>query len=101
MFRITFLIAVVFSILFTSGVYAQDAGQRTRELVASLDKTKHKKKIKRIAPTTPSAAAAATPPLAGGELKQDITVEVYVDIKNEAAVRADASEYSGTYEADG
>lgn len=78
MFRFTFLIAVVFSILFTSGVYAQDTGQRTRELVASLDKTKYKKKTKR-----------------------DITVEVYVDIKNEAAVRADPSEYSGTYESDG
>jgi hypothetical protein len=78
MFRIAFLIAVVFSILFTSGVYAQDAGQRGRELAASLDKTKHKKKTKR-----------------------DVTVEVYVDIKNEAAVRADASEYSGSYEADG
>lgn len=78
MFRITFLIAVVFSILFTSGVYAQDAGQRTRELVASLDKSKHKKKT-----------------------KHNITVEVYVDIRNEAAVRADASEYSGSYEADG
>jgi hypothetical protein len=78
MFRITFLIAVVFSILFTSGVYAQDAGQRTRDLVASLDKTKHKKKT-----------------------KHNITVEVYVDIKNEVAVRADASEYSGTYESEG
>jgi hypothetical protein len=74
MFRIAFLIAVVFSILFTSGVYAQDAGQRGRELAASLDKTKHKKKTKR-----------------------DITVEVYVDIKNEAAVRVTAADSRGSW----
>lgn len=78
MFRITLLIAIAFCILFTSGIYAQDVGQRTRDLVASLDKTKYKKKTKR-----------------------DITVEVYVDIKNEAAVRARPNEYSGVYESDG
>ena len=57
---------------------AQDTNQRTRDLVASLDKTKYKKKE-----------------------KGSVTVEVYVDIKNAAAAKASPSEYSGLYDADG
>ena len=44
-------------------VYAQDSGQKTRELVAALDKTKYKKKE-----------------------KANVSIETYLDIKNEAAV---------------
>jgi len=53
-------------------VYAQ--ADRTRELVAALDKTKYKKKEKR-----------------------DVKIEIYVSVKNEAVIKKDASEYSGTY----
>jgi hypothetical protein len=57
---------------------AQDTAQKTRDLVAALDKTKYKKKE-----------------------KKNVSIEVYVDIKNEVATRVDPSEYSGRYETDG
>lgn len=57
---------------------AQDTNQRTRELVASLDKTKYKKKE-----------------------KANVSVEVYVDIKNSPAAKANPAEFSGLYDADG
>ncbi|HUR99848.1 MAG TPA: hypothetical protein VMZ26_17415 [Pyrinomonadaceae bacterium] len=74
MFRISLLFAVVLFVGLSCEVYAQDAGQRTRELVTALDKTKYKKKE-----------------------KANISIEVYVDIKNEAAVREDPTAYSGNY----
>ncbi|PYT01644.1 MAG: hypothetical protein DMF63_02010 [Acidobacteria bacterium] len=73
MLRISLVIALVFFIGVAGDVYAQDA--RTQELVAALDKTKYKKKE-----------------------KKNISIEFYIDIKNEAAVRA-PSEYSGGYDA--
>jgi hypothetical protein len=76
MFRILFLVAVIFCIGLTSAVYAQDVSQRTRDLVAALDKTKYKKKEKR-----------------------NISIEVYVDIKNEPALKS-PTEYSGLYESE-
>jgi hypothetical protein len=57
---------------------AQDAAQKTRDLVAALDKTKYKKKE-----------------------KANVSIEVFVDVKNEAVVRPNRSEYSGRYESDG
>ncbi len=75
MFRILLLVAVVFCIGLASGVYAQDAGRRTQELAAALDKTKYKKKEKR-----------------------NITTEVYVDVKHEPVVRSSTGEYAGVYE---
>jgi hypothetical protein len=78
MFKLFILIALTVCIGFAGQTFAQDAGQRTRDLVASLDKTKYKKKE-----------------------KANISVEVYVDIKNEAALRPDPAEYAGLYEADG
>lgn len=78
MFRICLLTTLVILIGFAGGICAQDAAQRTRELVAALNKTKYKKKE-----------------------KANISIEVYVDIKNEPALRSSRSEYSGTYEADG
>ncbi len=55
----------------------QDAGQRAREIAASFDKTKHKIKE-----------------------RHGVRKEMFIEIRSEPAVRADAREYSGTYEAD-
>jgi hypothetical protein len=73
MLRISLLIAVMFVGL-SFEVYAQDAGQRTRDIITALDKTKYKKKE-----------------------KANVSIEIYIDIKNEAVVREDASAYSGNY----
>ena len=72
MLRISLLVAVIFFVGLSVEVYAQDG--RTQELVASLDKTKYKKKE-----------------------KKNISIEFYLDIKNEAVVRA-PSDYSGSYD---
>jgi len=78
MFRLSVLIAVVFCIGLTWGtVCAQDAGQRAQGLVAALDKTKYKKKEKR-----------------------DFAIEIYIDIRNEAAVKSSANDYAGQYESE-
>jgi hypothetical protein len=77
MFTLLILAAIVLTVGLSSSVVAQDASQRTRDLVAALDKTKYKKKE-----------------------KANIAVEVFVDIKNEPAVK-DAYEYGGIYEAEG
>jgi hypothetical protein len=78
MFRNIVVIALAIFVSSFGHVVAQDNAQRTRDLVASLDKTKYKKKE-----------------------KANISVEVFVDIKNEPVVRLDRGEYSGIYEADG
>ena len=75
MSRILLVVAIVFCIGLACSVKAQDAGQRTRELVAALDKTKYKKKEKR-----------------------DFAIEIYIDIKNEAVVKGSPAEYAGVYE---
>jgi hypothetical protein len=51
-----------------------DARQKTQEIVASLDKTKYKHKV-----------------------KKNFEFERYIDVKNEAVVKS-ASEYAGVYE---
>jgi hypothetical protein len=78
MYKLILLIMIVFSVGLGTILVAQDANQRTRELVASLDKTKYKKKE-----------------------KANVSVEVYVDVKNTPATKASPAEYSGTYDADG
>ena len=78
MLRISIILAIVLTIGCACGVHAQDAGVRARELAASLDKTKYKKKEKR-----------------------DVTIEFYIDIKNEVAARSDLAGYTGTYLSDG
>jgi len=79
MFRTPFLIsAAVCIVLFSGFVIGQTTDQRTQDLVSSLDKTKYKKKD-----------------------KPNVSIELYVDIRNEPAVRANKSEYSGTYDSDG
>jgi hypothetical protein len=78
MLRIYILLALVLAIGLSCSVQAQDAGQRARELAASLNKTRYKKKEKR-----------------------DFTIEVYIDIRNEVESRSDLTSYSGTYDSDG
>jgi hypothetical protein len=73
MFKFSLLFAIVLGL--SGGMAAQTAvDQKTRDLVASLDKTKYKKKE-----------------------KANISIELYVDVKNEAALLGSPSEYSGTY----
>ena len=78
MLKLSVLIALALCLGFAGQAFAQDAGQKTQDLVAALDKTKYKKKE-----------------------KANISIEVYVDVKNEAVVRPDPTEYAGNYEADG
>jgi len=77
MLRIVLLAAAI--CLFASAVIVAQSvsDQRTQNLVASLDKTKYKKKDKGA-----------------------VSVEVFVDIKNRAVVKSSPSEYSGRYAAD-
>jgi hypothetical protein len=77
MLRIPLLLVVVLFVGLASEVYCQDSGQRTRELLTALDKTKYKKKE-----------------------KANISIEIYIDIKNEAAFRSDPTAYSGSYESE-
>ena len=78
MLRISLLISVILFVGLGYDVYAQDVSQRTQTLVASLDKTKYKKKE-----------------------KANISIEIYIDIKNETALRDDPTAYSGVYDSDG
>ena len=75
MFRALLIVGFVLCIGLGSATYAQDATKQTQDLVAALDKTKYKKKE-----------------------KKDISIEVYVDVRNEAVVKRDPAEYSGLYE---
>jgi hypothetical protein len=70
------ILALTLGLLFGAcTVAAQESwGGRAENLAAALDKTKYKKKEKR-----------------------DITIEIYIDIKNTPAVLASPAEYSGRY----
>jgi hypothetical protein len=74
--RISLVAALALFVVVSCDVYAQDSGQKTSELVAALDKTKYKKKE-----------------------KANVSIETYVDIRNEAAVR-DPVDYGGDYESE-
>ena len=76
MLRISLAAALALFVVVSCDVYAQDSGQKTRELVVALDKTKYRKKE-----------------------KANVSIETYVDIKNEAAVR-DPVDYGGDYESE-
>jgi len=78
MFRLLVVLSLIVFVGLVGNLAAQDAAQKTRDLVAALDKTKYKKKE-----------------------KANVSIEVFVDIKNEPVVRPDKSEYSGRYESDG
>lgn len=60
---------------FAGEIYAQNAEQKTQDLIAALGKTKHKKKE-----------------------KKNFSFERYVDIKSEAVVKTSAADYTGIYE---
>jgi hypothetical protein len=78
MYKFSLLFTIVLCLGLVGVSLAQTStDERTRELVASLDKTKYKKKE-----------------------KANVSIEVYVDVKNEPAVRSDKSEYSGLYDSD-
>jgi len=74
MFKVLLLAAVVMAVGLSYEVRCQDATQRTQVLVAALDKTKYKKKE-----------------------KKNISIEFYMDIKNEAVAKSNPAEYSGSY----
>lgn len=76
MLRISLAAALALFVVVSCDVYAQDSGRKTHELVAALDKTKYKKKE-----------------------KANVSIETYIDIKNEAAVR-DPVDYGGNYESE-
>jgi hypothetical protein len=73
MLKISLVVALMFFVGLSCEAYAQDVGQRTSELVSALDKTKYKKKE-----------------------KANVSIEIYINIKNEPAVR-DAYAYGGNY----
>ena len=75
MFKLLTVLALVIFVGFVGNLSAQDAAQKTSDLVAALDKTKYKKKD-----------------------KGNVSIEVFVDVKNEPAIKADPAEYSGRYE---
>jgi len=75
MFKALPVALFVLCIGFCIEINAQDASQKTQDLVAALDKTKYKKKEKR-----------------------GLKIEFYVGVKNEAVVKKDPAEYSGLYE---
>jgi hypothetical protein len=79
MSKFALLILFVFCFVLTDSIYAQaDAQTRTDALVAALAKTKYKKKE-----------------------KKNVSIEIYIDIKSEPVVKADAREYAGVYESGG
>ena len=77
MLKIIALIIAVFVAGISSEVYAQEPSAQAQTLAASLDKNKYKKKE-----------------------KKNISIEIYIDIKNDPAVKS-PGEYSGIYETDG
>lgn len=72
------IVFIICGFLSARDTSAQTSGadQKTREIAASLDKTKYKHKV-----------------------KKNFEFEYYFDVKNEAVVKA-ASEYAGVYESD-
>jgi hypothetical protein len=75
MFKIVLLAAVAFFVGMSGAAYGQAiSSDRSQELAAALDKTKYKKKEKR-----------------------GFALELFVDVKNEPAVKANPVDYSGTY----
>ncbi len=68
-------VVLVLSIGLSDTIFAQDAEQKTRDLIAALGKTKHKKKE-----------------------KKNVSFELYVDIKSEAVIKNNIGNYAGVYE---
>ncbi len=71
------LVAAALAICFVLSFEVSAQSDRAQTLAAALDKTKYKKKE-----------------------KKNISVEIYADVKNTPAVKANPAEYSGSYRAD-
>ena len=69
------IVALILSIGLSDTVFAQNAEQKTNDLIAALGKTKYKKKE-----------------------KKNILFELYIDIKSEAVVKNNVQDYAGVYE---
>ena len=74
MLKFLLLAVIIVSLGVSYEVMCQDSTQKTQELIAALDKTKYKKKE-----------------------KKNISIEFYMDIRNEPVVKANPAEYSGSY----
>ncbi len=74
MSRVLIFSAILLGFVLAGNISTRAQADRADSLAASLDKTKHKKKE-----------------------KGNISVEVFVDMKNTAAVRNNPTEYSGVY----
>jgi hypothetical protein len=74
MSRILLIAAALICLGLSGAVLAQDAGTQARQLAAALDKTKYKKKD-----------------------KPNVSIEIYIDIKNEPVAKSSPAEYSGDY----
>src|SRR5215203_987301 len=72
------LILFVFCFVLCDTVYAQNAQARTDSLIAALAKTKYKKKE-----------------------RGNVSIEIYINIKSEAVLKANPQEYSGVYQTEG
>ncbi len=77
MSKFAVLILFVFCFVLTDTAAAQNSQAKTDEIIAALAKTKYKKKE-----------------------KKNVSIEIYIDIKSEAVVKNNLSEYSGIYEAE-
>ena len=69
------VVALVLSIGLSDTIFAQNAEQKTQNLIAALGKTKYKKKE-----------------------KKNFSVEKYIDIKSEAVLKNNAQDYAGVYQ---
>lgn len=78
MSKLAVLFLFVFCFVLADTAYAQSVQARTDALVAALAKTKYKKKERR-----------------------NVSIELYIDVKSEAVVKSNKTEYSGVYEAEG
>ncbi|HLM61050.1 MAG TPA: hypothetical protein VK308_09615 [Pyrinomonadaceae bacterium] len=69
------IIALILSLFFHSSIFAQNAEQKTQDLIAALAKTKYKKKE-----------------------KKNFSFESYIDVKSEAVIKNNIQDYAGVYQ---
>ena len=69
------IIVIILWVGLNNSVLAQNAEQKTQDLIAALGKTKYKKKE-----------------------KKNFSFELYIDIKSEAVVKTDVRDYAGVYQ---
>lgn len=74
--RLLLVVAIAMFVVVPFEAYAQDAASRASDLAAALDKNKYKKKE-----------------------KANVSIEIYIDIKNQPVVR-DAYDFGGNYQSE-